>query len=86
MRLRVRVLKAKVTTMPHARANYLPVKLGGQHLYLMGLRDTKGTLFSGKENYHSVCQLMCLPSGSRSICCSTWAPARIKRPCTWSDR
>jgi hypothetical protein len=36
---------------PFFWANYLPVKLGGQQLYLMGLRDTKGTLFSGKESY-----------------------------------
>jgi hypothetical protein len=32
-------------------ANYLPVKLGGQQLYLQGLRDNKGKLFSGKGSY-----------------------------------
>jgi len=32
-------------------ANYLPQNLGGHQLYLMGLRDTKGDLFSGKTAY-----------------------------------
>jgi hypothetical protein len=36
---------------PFFWANYLPEKLGGEQLYLMGLRDTKGELLSGKSNY-----------------------------------
>jgi len=32
-------------------ANSLPVKLGGEELYLMGLRETMGALFSGRESY-----------------------------------
>jgi hypothetical protein len=36
---------------PFFWANYLPEKLGGEQLYLMGLRDTKGTLLSGKNSY-----------------------------------
>src|SRR5271166_4467388 len=36
---------------PFFWANYLPEKLGGDQLYLMGLRDTKGTLLSGKNSY-----------------------------------
>jgi hypothetical protein len=36
---------------PFFWANYLPAKLGGQQLYLMGLRDSKGRLLSGKQSY-----------------------------------
>lgn len=36
---------------PFFWANYLPQKLGGQQLYLMGLRDSKGELLSGKKSY-----------------------------------
>jgi hypothetical protein len=36
---------------PFFWANYLPQKLGGDQLYLMGLRDTKGVLLSGKASY-----------------------------------
>lgn len=36
---------------PFFWANYLPVKLGGEQLYLMGLRDAKGKLLSGKGSY-----------------------------------
>lgn len=36
---------------PFFWANYLPMKLGGQQLYLMGLRDSSGALLSGKNNY-----------------------------------
>ena len=36
---------------PFFWANYLPKKLGGSQLYLMGLRDSTGKLFSGKASY-----------------------------------
>lgn len=36
---------------PFFWANYLPIKLGGQQLYLMGLRDSKGELLSGQAKY-----------------------------------
>jgi hypothetical protein len=36
---------------PFFWANYLPIKLGGDQLYLMGLRDTTGALLSGQASY-----------------------------------
>jgi hypothetical protein len=36
---------------PFFWANYLPVKLGGQQLYLTGLRDSTGALLSGNASY-----------------------------------
>jgi hypothetical protein len=36
---------------PFFWANYLPKKLAGQQLHLMGLRDSKGELLSGRKNY-----------------------------------
>jgi hypothetical protein len=36
---------------PFFWANYLPIKLGGQQLYLEGLRDSKGELLSGEHSY-----------------------------------
>jgi hypothetical protein len=36
---------------PFFWANYLPAKMGGQQLYLMGLRDSKGELLSGESTY-----------------------------------
>lgn len=36
---------------PFFWANYLPQKLGGDQLYLMGMRDTHGVLFSGRSSY-----------------------------------
>lgn len=36
---------------PFFWANYLPKKLGGEQLYLMGLRDAKGQLLLGNGNY-----------------------------------
>jgi hypothetical protein len=36
---------------PFFWANYLPQKMGGQQMYLMGLRDVAGDLFSGEKSY-----------------------------------
>ncbi len=36
---------------PFFWANYLPEKLGGEQLYLMDMRDSKGDLFTGTKNY-----------------------------------
>ncbi len=36
---------------PFFWANYLPIKLGGQQMYLQGLRDATGTLLSGEGSY-----------------------------------
>lgn len=36
---------------PFFWANYLPAKLGGEQLYLMGLRDSTGALLSGRRSY-----------------------------------
>jgi hypothetical protein len=36
---------------PFFWANYLPIKLGGQQLYLMALRDSSGALLSGRATY-----------------------------------
>lgn len=36
---------------PFFWANYLPPKLGGEQLYLMGIRDKSGALLSGKRKY-----------------------------------
>jgi len=36
---------------PFFWANYLPVKLGGEQMYLQGLRDASGKLLAGKASY-----------------------------------
>jgi hypothetical protein len=36
---------------PFFWANYLPMKLGGQQMYLEGLRDNTGKLLSGRSSY-----------------------------------
>jgi hypothetical protein len=40
-----------VRSMPFFFACYLPEKLGGEQLYLIGLRDAKGRMLSGKNSY-----------------------------------
>ena len=39
------------TVAPFFWANYLPPKLGSEQLYLTGMRDKSGALFSGKGRY-----------------------------------
>ena len=36
---------------PYFWADYMPAKLGGEQMYLIGLRDSEGQMLSGKSNY-----------------------------------